>query len=177
MFHFFCSKNTFGFCLLLATFLAGSCSSGKSLKGDTFVSKDTTYKIAAPSEAWKRVDIRDTDLAWVHEDKIGSLLMNSECESVDDAPLLALTNHLLFGMTEREIISQEKTRVSRREGLRTRVKAKLDGVYRMLEILVVKKDGCVYDLVLEGNPQDFETLLPAFENFNQRFDILPRKRS
>ena len=39
-----------------------------------------------------------------------------------------------------------------REALRTVARAKLDGVPRELELVVLKKDGCVYDFALVAPP-------------------------
>ena len=59
----------------------------------------------------------------------------------------------------------------------TRVKARLDGVERQMAILVLKKDGCVYDLVLDVSPARFPQAVPAFESMRDGFDVYTREGS
>ncbi|RYY61887.1 MAG: hypothetical protein EOO24_58785, partial [Comamonadaceae bacterium] len=50
----------------------------------------------------------DASLAFRDEAHAASVLLNARCLSADDrTPLVALTNHLLIGATEREYLSQE----------------------------------------------------------------------
>ncbi len=111
------------------------------------------------------------DLAWNHEALSAAILVNHSCNPDLDIPLQALTQHLLIGFTERDVRSQETIPMSSREALRTLATAKLDGVPREIEFIVLKKNGCVYDFALVG-PQDerfarakedYRALLAGFE--------------
>ncbi|MCA9600552.1 MAG: hypothetical protein KC417_00930, partial [Myxococcales bacterium] len=109
---------------------------------------DTRYAVGDPGTGWSRVDFdRQNDLAWSNGNG-GLIQVNANCAPDLDIPLEALTNHLLIGFTEREALGAQKEPFAGREALRTRVRAKLDGVPRDLELVVTKKDGCVYDFAL-----------------------------
>jgi len=53
---------------------------------------------------------------------------------------------LLMGFTERQKRQSERVLIDGREGLRSLYVAKLDGVARELDLFVLKKDGCIFDL-------------------------------
>jgi hypothetical protein len=87
----------------------------------------------------------------------------------DDVPLVSLTQQLLIGTTSRATLREERVPFDGREALRSFVVAKLDGVPRFFDMLVVKKNGCVVDFVRTGPPGDehngqepFDALLASF---------------
>jgi len=97
--------------------------------------------------------------------------VNGSCDPALDIPLVALTNHLLIGFTEREYVTEPELRqLDGREALHTHVRAKLDGVPRELYFVVTKKDECVFDLSLIAPPGErFASALPAFEQMVASF--------
>jgi len=98
------------------------------------------------------------------------VLVNGRCGLAnDDVPLVSLTQQLLMGTTSRALLREERVSFDGREALRTFVVAKLDGVPRFYDMLVLKKNGCVVDFVRTGPPGDehngeaaFEALLASF---------------
>lgn len=83
------------------------------------------------------------------------VLINSRCGlSNDDVPLVSLTQQLLIGTTARATLREERMEFDGREGLRTFIVAKVDGVPRFFDILIAKKNGCVVDFVRTGPPGD-----------------------
>ena len=60
-----------------------------------------------------------------------------------------------------------------REALRTEVTAELDGVPIALDLVVLKKDGCLYDLQLAAAPATLSQRQPDFTNFVSAFSTLP----
>jgi hypothetical protein len=70
-----------------------------------------------------------------------------------------------MGTTERDFVSQETLPLDDREALHTLMRAKLDGVPMQYDIYVMKKDGCVYDLVYVAPPARFTAGAADFERF------------
>ena len=81
----------------------------------------------------------------------------------------ALTRQLLIGYTDRDVESQEKVALDEREALRTRVTARLDGVPMTLELYVMKRNGCIFDLSYAAPPDAFARGLPDFRRFVDGF--------
>jgi hypothetical protein len=106
------------------------------------------------------------DLAFRDDAREGSVLADVRCgHRDDDAPLSVLTQHLIMGTTERDLESQEVLPFDRREAMHTLLRAKLDGVPMEYDIYVMKKDGCVFDLVYIAPPDHFADGSADFERF------------
>jgi hypothetical protein len=115
---------------------------------------------------WRPVPIAGADLAFRDDPRGGSTLVDVRCDERDhDAPLAVLTEHLIMGTTERQFTSQETLPFDHREALHTLMRAKLDGVPMQYDIYVMKKDGCVYDLVYVAPPERFAEGAEDFERF------------
>ncbi|HEY8075618.1 MAG TPA: hypothetical protein VIF62_15945, partial [Labilithrix sp.] len=123
--------------------------------------------------SWRRIDATDAALAFRDEPHDATILVNARCRKPDDdTPLVALTNHLLMGSTEREFVTQATEPFDGREALHTHVKAKWDGVPMELDIFVMKKDGCIYDFVYMAAPTGFAEGSTPFESVVKGFHTL-----
>ncbi len=110
------------------------------------------------------MDVEDAnDLAWFHESLDSIIQVNASCNPRLDIPLAALTNHLMIGFTDRELLDQQVEPFDGREALRTHVRARLDGVLREMTLLVAKKDQCVYDFALVAPPRSYAQASATFE--------------
>jgi hypothetical protein len=162
--------------LLFATTLAvaiSACGSPRLANG-VYKDPDVHYRVGAPGAGWSEIVVDNANAAWFHDGAKASLMVSSHCKGVDDAPLEALTRHLTIGMTEVEILSETRTMLSRREALETEILAKLDGVPRRQVILVLKKDACVYDIVLDASPATFDTARAGYDAVKSGFTVESR---
>lgn len=161
--------------LVVASFaVCGSfagCGGGARYVGGEFRDGDVRFTVQPPS-GWRAISVAsDNDLAWSQDDAGAVLQINGDCDPSLDIPLVALTNHLLVGFTEREIVEQTLVEIDGREALRTHVVAKLDGVPRELLLHVMKKNGCTYDFALVAPPGErfaqarasYDVVLQSFE--------------
>jgi hypothetical protein len=135
-----------------------------------FVKNRLRYRLAAPeSPAWRSIGLQDNDLAWVARDNGELLAANSTCTDHGDPSLEVLTNHLLIGFEDRELDDQRPITLDGREALRSRYKARLDGVPVELEVVVLKKNGCIHDFTFVAplglkavHLADFDALVQSF---------------
>jgi hypothetical protein len=151
------------------------CTTTNEVKDGRYTNDTVSYRVGEPGEGWRPLAMEQTNLAWHSDSLQASLLVNSHCEGVGDSPLEALTNDLMMGTTEREILTQEKRDWSKREALETTARVKLDGVPRELQMFVLKKDGCVYDIVLDASPGGFERAKAAYVRVRDKFDVEARR--
>jgi hypothetical protein len=138
----------------------------------------TRYHVGVLSESWRPLDVAaQNDLAFSAARLDAVVQANSRCDAADDdVPLESLTQHLLIGFTERQYSDEATQPMDDREARFTHVVAKLDGVSRELLLVVLKKDGCVYDLSLIA-PHDgrFGMARPDFDAFVHAFHAEPRE--
>lgn len=160
-------------CLLLA-FSLFACAHG-GLEGRTYRKDNVEFAVGEIPASWRKIDLTEAALAFRDEAHAASVLVNGRCGiSSDDAPLASLTQHLLMGTTEREVVDERKLLLDGREALRSVAVAKQDGVPKQYVLYVLKKDGCVYDFVLVGEPESVGGAMPAFDAFVQAFRTLGR---
>lgn len=149
--------------------LLGGCGA-PGLHGHHYRDSEAEYLVGDLGDDWRRLRLRDNDLAWRNAHAGAIVQMNATCDPFQDVPLSALTGHLLIGFTEREWKAQERIPLDGREALRSHVVASLDGVPRELLLVVLKKDYCTYDMALIAPAGDaFQATRPAFERFVEGF--------
>jgi hypothetical protein len=122
-----------------------------------------SYRVGLPGEGWKPAPMKDVQVAWAHRDAPAGIRVHSECVGHGDAGLDEFLDHLRIGWTAWTVESRAEERLVDRAALRARVTATLDGVPFRHEFLLVKKDGCLFDLSLSARPDAFEAARPAFE--------------
>ncbi len=153
--------------LLLAAFAAAAgCAHGESFDGGVLLKDGLSVHVGPVPGEWRPVRVEGADLAWRDDPRAGSALFDVRCRGRDDdAPLTVLTEHLIMGTTERDFQAQDVVPFDHREALHTRMRAKLDGVPMEYDIYVMKKDGCVYDLVYVAPPDRFDAGAADFDRF------------
>lgn len=133
--------------------LLAACAPAASFDGTLFRGHDVSFRVATVPPTWRRVSLPYADLAFRDDARDASILLNSRCSPSDrDAPLVALTDHLILGTTARRVTREETVPFDGREAQHTLLEARLDGVPMAYDIYVLKKDGCVFDLVYVTPP-------------------------
>ena len=124
------------------------------------------YRTGTLTRSWQVVHIEQASVSYFNSDLHAIIESNASCrDDAEATPLETLTNHLLLGYTERVYRSTERVALTQREALHTVVEAKLDGVPMEYEIYVMKKDGCLYDIVYVASPDHFAEGAPDFDRF------------
>jgi hypothetical protein len=141
------------------------CSHG-SLRGGVYTDERLSFRIGEVPSTWQRLETDGASLAFRDDQKETSVLLNARCGRADeDVPLPALTRQLFMTFTEREVLEQKTIPMDGREALHTLMRAKLDGVPKVFDVYVLKKDGCVYDFVAVSAPGTFSAIQPLFDRF------------
>ena len=98
------------------------------------------------------------------------IAINATCSGHEDPTLEVLTNHLVIGFTDREWVSKKKFELDGREAMRSLVHARLDGVSTSLDLVVLKKNGCVHDFTYvspvgqeAAHQVEFDALVAGFK--------------
>jgi hypothetical protein len=143
--------------------------------GVTYRDADVAFRVGPIPGSWHRIEVSETRLAFRDEAAQALIAVGGRCNrDGDDVPLESLTQHLFLHFTEREVTAQERLALDGREALRTELQAKLDGVLRGFVIVVLKKDGCVYDFMLITPPDAIGESSASFNRFVLGFAALGR---
>jgi len=159
--------------LAISLVLSGIACGGPAFNGSVYRSEDVAFKVAPPPPTWERIEVTSTALAFRDEKHDATIAVNGRCgKDSDDVPLRSLTQHLFFQFTDRTIEREEVVPFDEREALHTVLLAKLDGVPKKFDVWVLKKDGCVYDLLYIARPSSFEEGVAPFREFARGFSTL-----
>ena len=158
--------------MLLGIALLSACG-GSSYAGGVYREGAVHFAVEAPQGEWRAAAVEGAhDLAWTHSETAAVIHVGGSCDPRLDLPLPALTNHLLIGFTEREVLEEERRPFQSREALDSHIVAKLDGVVRELRLVVLKKDDCVYDFALVSSRSAFAeanvTFTAVLDSFEAR---------
>lgn len=158
----------------LGAFALASCATF-GLDGNVYHGDGYSFQLPAAPRGWEPIDVSEAALAYRDEQSAGTILVNGRCDKDgDDVPLSSLTQHLFMRFTEREVAKEETVAFDGREALHTVITAKLDGVPKSFSAWVMKKDGCVYDLVYVADPGRFAAGAARFDAFATRLHVFPR---
>jgi len=152
--------------LAIASLGGAGCGHAQTFDEGIFRKDGVAVRVGPVPPGWRRIGVDGADLAFRDDERSGSALFDMRCgKHDDDAPLSVLTSHLIMGTTEREFDAQDTVPFDGREALHTLLRAKLDGVPMQYDIYVMKKDGCLYDLVYVAPPGRFADGAADFERF------------
>lgn len=156
---------------IVAPLLFVACSSARevTVRDSTVSASNLSYSFGPTAPSWRPITIEGNDVAWLDSETRGTIHVDHTCERSQDTPLAALVGHLLLGFTEREFVLEETVPFDGREARHAVVRARLDGVPRTIELYVMKKDGCVYDLGLAVAPDRYDAARASFDAFARGF--------
>lgn len=141
-----------------------ACASGWVDHGDTYFAEKTksaapeqaTYKFTPPGADWEPIDQKGAQVVWASRSYPAVIHLDSQCGKHGDSSLEQFTDHLMIDFREWKKVSQQIESFSGRDAVRTVVIGELDGVQQMqMELLVLKKDGCLFDFQLLAPPSYF----------------------
>jgi hypothetical protein len=179
--------NIVAIILLSAVLLLESCSIGKfigyyassgsddngKLKGQVYTSDNTSYRIGALPEEWKRIGIQGGDIAFSDVAGDSTITVNSTCdERKMKYSLKALSESLIVGIKDKKAQSRQKTEIDGQDALSTIYTGMLDNVPVKIETRVFKKNNCVYDFTYATSLDRFDTGAAVFDEFISQFRVL-----
>lgn len=156
---------------VVATLALAGCGAHTQVRNGVYQTEHTAYRLGELGPSWQRHQ-SDADLAFYDRALDAMIMVNSECPAAHDAPLTVAANTLLIGFTERQTLVEERVPMNGREALHRRVRAKLDGAPLVLDLYVMKKDECLYDLVYLAPPATAPRGAPDFARLVAGFDTV-----
>ncbi len=156
--------------LVLAVGLAG-CGGWRG-HGDTYyrhwtprwkVNHEATFSFGLPPREWRPATQKGAQVLWVHESVPALIHLQSQCEMHGDSSLEAFTDHLRIDFRAWEVVSQQMETIAGRDAVHSVVMAEIDGgAATQLELVVLKKNGRLFDMQYIAPPSYFERGRPAF---------------
>lgn len=128
------------------------------------------YRTGQLASQWQVVHAEQASVSYFNPDLHAIIESNASCrDDADTTPLEAVTTRLLNGYTDANYRKSEKVPRISREVLHSVIEAKLEGAPMMLDLYVIKRQGCIFDLSFAAPPAQFSAGSTAFAQFVQGF--------
>jgi hypothetical protein len=157
-------------CFGVSIACALSGCSASSFDGHVYKHGELSFRVGPIPPGWRSVDVDGALLAFRDDAAAATVALNGRCGlDGDDVPLEALTHHLFINFTDRKLVRQAPFELAGRAALKSELDATLDGVVMHYVVVVLKKDGCVYDFMLvtppatTANSAGFDRFVAGFE--------------
>lgn len=156
----------------LAALVLGSCATVRVRDGVYRSPKG--YRLAVPATGWQVVGTSRADLELARTTSRGGILVHATCRgAARTRPPEALERAILAGFSDREVRERGTLTVAEREASRLVLDARAgrDGERMRLELVVVKGERCLHDLVYAAPPGDFASGRDAFAGVLSSFAL------
>lgn len=153
-------------CTLIAL---NSCVSVKL--GENFQSSaKKNFTFTEPNQPFVKVDLDQADEAWQSSKTGNNISIFTDCRP-NSSSLKSLRSSL-FGGVEDLIVNEEKTLTfNNREALQSVITGKMEGVPVKINILIFKKNECVYNITYVALTERYEKEIPIFKKFLEGFKV------
>ena len=111
------------------------------------------------------------DAAWKNESNGNTISYLSECNSTSDPSHEAIRDGIISGLQDVKVNKQEMIPFNNRKALSSTVSGSVDGVPTDLQILILKKNSCIYVLTYVGLKEKFNDDLDDFNKFVRGFTV------
>ena len=129
-------------------FILASCSSITSGEPDK---KNEKFHLH-PTEKWIAIDSDKADYAFIKNDTNSIIFANSICRKYENSSIKNLMYSML-GNTDYKILNEKKLTLFNRASSTYEISTKVDGIATFLNIILLKKDRCIYDFVMINTNQ------------------------
>jgi hypothetical protein len=152
--------------MLLALLAMPACAAGPIREGVYHDPRDH-FTVRVPPPRWQPASLDGAALAFRAPTLDAGIGLHAQCDSPEPGPLPAVASHLFFGLSDKRIDTRESVTLAGGRGVRTRLRARLDGQPVVVDGITVRRGECLYDFVYVAPPAHFEDGQPDFDAFVQ----------
>lgn len=154
--------------LIFLSLLISSCVSVKLGNSDD-PKRATGVEYRDPKSPFSKEDNKSLDASWKNPRNGNSIAFLSDCKDPSDPPLDNIVQGVIVGLSDLNVESKETVTVQGREGRRVLASGKVDGVPSLIDLLVFKRNQCIYILTNVGVKTAFHENRGEFTKFLESF--------
>lgn len=167
-------KSLLALSIVTALLLAAGCILGPSKfrgvmsyrHGRVYIKHDRFYRVGLLPEGWERMKVRSRTISFYNPAFKSSISTDAYCGGgVSDKRLEVLGGEIVSALQDRYVVSETNFDLDGRGALRQVAHGTLDGVPVVVDLVVVRKNECVFDLYAVTPPDVDPEARQAFEEF------------
>lgn len=152
---------------ILMTVTVSSCVSVEL--GPKRPARASGIRYDAPAKPFEKASADNVDEIWRNPRNGNALSFLSECNDPSDPSLHAIEQGVLSGLYPYNYVKQNDITYEGRAARRVQVKGVVDGVPSLVDLLVFKRNNCIYILSYVGLEQNHHQDEKTFETFISGF--------
>ncbi|MFA4874536.1 MAG: hypothetical protein WC690_04270 [bacterium] len=139
-------------------------------QGKVYIRHDKYYTVGVLADDWRALKTRARTISFYNEGLKASISTDAYCgKSVTDRTLDSLSGDIITALEKRQVTNEKNFTLNERGALRQHITGSVDGVPTDVDLVIVRKNYCVFDFYsvapAGGNPDVKE----AFETFFNGF--------
>lgn len=134
----------------------------------TIIEKAKNISHKAPASPFKYSKSKSSDQMWVSNKTASTISYFTSC-SPSEPTLKAIRTNAFASLESVEVSKEENVQINEREGLKSNIEGKLEGVPVKVQFIVFKKNSCSYHLSYVALKENFDKEVDAFTNFIKTF--------
>ncbi len=126
--------------------------------------------VVAPTSPFTQAQTEGAaDAVWRNSKNGNNISYLTQCGDKADPELESIRHELALGLAEYRITGSQRFPYNSREALRSYIIGKVDGIETHMDVVIFKKNGCIYTLTLVGVANRLEGDTAAFNQFINGF--------
>lgn len=156
--------------LILSFFYITACVSIGPKKPAPVPAKHIQY--SEPGTPFEQKDMDRVDKFWVNKKDGSTISYFSDCNPTADPTLQDLESEVLIGVEDLVKITSEPLKFNARKALKSHYSGAVDGVKTEFNLLVFKKNSCVYILSYVSLKENYQNSITQFNQFIKNFKVM-----
>jgi len=155
--------------ITILLFANTACVNVKLSTADSASKRAQGVEFREPAKPFAKYENRDVDASWQNTKNGNVISYLSDCKDPSDPPLDNIVAGVVAGVADLKFESREEVQVQGRDGRRVLATGKVDGVASSIDMLVYKRNQCIYILTYAGVKNSFAQNRDDFNKFIQGF--------
>jgi hypothetical protein len=131
--------------------------------------KNLNVKLTAPPNPYEEIKVSSADHVWQSLKTGNTIALNSSCVERNKEDLHSLEKGIFSGVENIVIKKETKITVDGAPAVRTYAEGKTDNIPISIDLVVIEKNNCTYDLAYVARTATFPNERTLFDNFVERF--------
>ena len=134
--------------------------------GRVFIQHDRYYRVGVLPSGWQAMKTKARAISFYNSDYKSSISTDAFCgRDVTDRKLETLGGEMITALEGRSVLYEKNFDLDGRGAVRQKLTGSLDGVSVVVDLVVVRKNGCVFDFYAVMPPNNAANTGDDFENF------------
>jgi hypothetical protein len=130
------------------------------------------FTVRVPAGRWEPLTLDGAALSFRAPDLNAGMGLRVDCDRPEPGPVSSVARHLFFGLQDKQVETRERVAVPGADGVRTRLRARLDDRPVIVDGVTLRHGECLYDFVYVAPPQRFEEGRADFDAFFRSWTLV-----